>query len=457
MASHHARRTILNQQELRAGGKFVLYWMDATQRTRHNHALERAVDLANRSGVPVVVLFCLSTISELPDRQSSFASDGISDVAVDLQRRGIRFHVTDRSVHDAVPRLAGQATALIVDRGYLRHERTLRKDLAEVTDCRTEQVESNVVVPVDVASDRREYAARTIRPKIGRLLDEFLKPVRSVPVRLRTFEGHLPGGVEPDGTLISSLSGSRFPPVDGVRGGMRRAGELLRTFLSGPIDRYAEERNDPLAGATTELSPYLRFGQISPIDIILAARKGRPADHPGLLSLTEELVVRRELAVNYVTFEPGYDRYDALPEWARRTLDNHRDDPRPYLYSFEQLESSATHDPYWNAAMTEMRRTGRMRGYMRMYWGKKVLEWSPGPEVAFERLLALNNSWFLDGGDPNSWTNVAWIFGNHDRPWGERPVFGTVRYMNDRGLRRKFDIDTWARGWSDSDSSPGDD
>src|SRR5262249_36098671 len=148
----------------------------------------------------------------------------------------------------------------------------------------------------------------------------------------------------------------------------------------------------------------------------------------------------RELAMNFVYFREHYDRFECLPEWARQTLAKHRKDPRPHHYTARQLDAAETHDPYWNASMREMRHTGFMHNYMRMYWGKKILEWSREPEAAYETTLALNNRYFLDGRDPNSFGNVAWIFGQHDRPWGERPIFGTVRYMNAKGLERKCDI-----------------
>jgi deoxyribodipyrimidine photo-lyase len=188
------------------------------------------------------------------------------------------------------------------------------------------------------------------------------------------------------------------------------------------------------------MSPYLHFGQISPLDILLQMQDvaGETEDTEVYL---EELVVRRELSMNFVNQNPNYDRYDALPEWAKKTLAKHEDDVRDYVYDLEVWEAAETHDPYWNAAQMEMLKTGKMHNYMRMYWGKKVIEWSETPQQAFETILYLNNRYELDGRDANSFTGVAWCFGKHDRPWKERPVFGMVRYMNAKGLQRKFDVD----------------
>jgi len=193
------------------------------------------------------------------------------------------------------------------------------------------------------------------------------------------------------------------------------------------------------------MSPYLHFGQISPLEIALAVRRSRVRDRANKDAYLEELLVRRELAINFVFYNRRYDVYASLPRWARATLKAHRHDRREHVYTLRQLEAAETHDPYWNAAMTEMRLTGKMHNYMRMYWGKKILEWTRTPAAAFRRALDLNNRYFLDGRDPASYANVAWCFGKHDRPWKQRPVFGTVRYMNAAGLERKFDMDAYVR------------
>ena len=229
------------------------------------------------------------------------------------------------------------------------------------------------------------------------------------------------------------------------RNGTSQARQRLKRFILAHLEGYGETRNDPAAPGSSELSPYLHFGQISPVEIALKitdAKSGRPADKEAFL---EELIVRRELAANFVYFNDDYDAYAAVPRWARQTLALHRRDPRPHRYTRRQMENAQTHDTYWNAAMREMRLTGYMHGYMRMYWGKKIIEWTNTPAYAHATALYLNNKYFIDGRDPNAYTNVAWLFGLHDRPWQERPVFGKVRYMNANGLRRKFDMDGYIR------------
>jgi deoxyribodipyrimidine photo-lyase len=231
------------------------------------------------------------------------------------------------------------------------------------------------------------------------------------------------------------------------QGGTGRAKDLLRTFIRKRLPDYPTLRNDPSLGVESHMSPYLHFGQISPLQIVREIRRAKAnRDLRGARdAYLEELLIRRELAMNFAAFNPRCDRYSSLPRWAQTTLKVHKTDKRPYQYSREQLERAGTHDPYWNAAMTEMRITGKMHNYMRMYWGKKILEWTPTPSTAFRRLLAINNKYFLDGRDPVSFANVAWIFGKHDRPWQERSIFGTVRYMAASGLERKFDMDAYVR------------
>jgi deoxyribodipyrimidine photo-lyase len=237
--------------------------------------------------------------------------------------------------------------------------------------------------------------------------------------------------------------------VDQAVGAVKRfpAGETaaraqLERFLRQHLARYGDERGKPEAGVASLMSPYLHFGQIGPLEVALAVRDSGVSE--GVATYLEELIVRRELAINHVFHATNYDSYEVLPDWARRTLADHAGDERPYLYSRAQFEAGATHDPYWNAAMLEMRATGYMHNHMRMYWGKKILQWSTGPEEAFETALGLNNRWFLDGRDPNSFTNVGWLFGLHDRPWGPQPVFGTVRSMGANTFK-KFDAPAYVR------------
>ena len=227
--------------------------------------------------------------------------------------------------------------------------------------------------------------------------------------------------------------------MPGYRGGSREAMRRLRLFIRERLPRYATDRNEPTPYRTSELSAHLHFGHISPITIALAA-SGSDAPRESVDAYLEELIVRRELSVNFVARNPDYDRLDGCPAWALKTLAKHAGDPRPVLYTARQLEEAETHDPLWNAAQDEMVLTGRMHNYLRMYWAKKILEWSPDAETAFGIAVDLNDRYEMDGRDPNGYTGVAWaIGGKHDRPWPERPIFGTVRFMSYESTRKKFD------------------
>lgn len=417
--------------------------MQASQRAAANHALEYAIDLANERSLPAVVLFCLmDDYPEATQRHYAFMLEGLRETVLTLRGRGIGTVVLRGSPVDIVPRLARQASVLVTDHGYLRHQRRWRVEIAERLDCPVVEVESDAVVPVEAASPKAEYAAATLRPKLGRLLLRYLVPVAErVPAMppLQLAEETLPLDTVTDvATLLDALPVDRtVPPVTAFRGGATEAMRLLRVFLEEKLDRYAAQRSDPSLDLSSHLSPYLHFGQIAPLTIALAANE---QGGPGPDAFLDELIVRRELSLNFVSYNTRHDSLDALPEWARRTLRDHEADARSYTYDRESLERGRTHDAYWNAAQREMLRTGSMHNYMRMYWGKKLLEWSRSPAEAFATALWLNNRWQLDGRDPNSYAGVAWCFGMHDRPWAERPVFGKVRYMNAAGLERKFDM-----------------
>jgi deoxyribodipyrimidine photo-lyase len=302
---------------------------------------------------------------------------------------------------------------------------------------------SDVIVPINVASHKCEFGARTLRPKLLRERNEYLVDVAKI--RLKRSSLTMPGeriDLKDINALCRRLrlDCSVEPVTRLFRGGTSEAKKRFRRFLQNNFRNYKDHRNQPQTDDVSHMSKYLHFGQISPVWLALEAQRHKAAGRQNIYSFIDELLVRRELSMNWVEFTENYDCYEALPKWAHTSLDQHRRDRRPYIYSQEQLEGAGTHDPYWNAAMSEMRITGYMHNYMRMYWGKKILEWSVAPETAHAVALALNNKYFLDGRDANSFANIAWIFGQHDRPWPERPIFGKVRYMNAAGLERKCDV-----------------
>src|SRR5271157_3052773 len=290
---------------------------------------------------------------------------------------------------------------------------------------------------------RRSNAAAQDPSRLGRVLETASQPARS-----RCLERIAPGRRSdrcrrPDGETESR----GVPEVPGYRGGAGEARRRLNRFVRERLDHYARDRNEPTPYSTTELSAHLHFGHISPLTIALEARQSE-APGENLDSLLEELIVRRELAINFIARNPDYDRLSGCPEWARKTLAKHAADPRPVLYAAAELEAGRTHDPLWNAAQMEMVVTGRMHNYLRMYWAKKILQWSVDAETAFRIAIDLNDRYEMDGRDPNGYTGVAWaIGGKHDRPWPERPIFGTVRFMSYESTRKKFNSKAYI-AWS---------
>ena len=442
-----ARIQRLNDHPPDENGDYVLYWMQQSQRAHFNHALEHAARIANRRGEPVVVGFGLmEKYPEANERHFAFMLEGLAGTQQALKKRRIKMVVRLGAPDEVALELSNRASVIVCDRGYLRHQRKWRKSVAGQAGRQVIQVESDAVVPVEAASDKVEFAARTIRPKLNRRRDEFLGGLSESRLKHSSLRLKLPQGLdisEPAKTLKKLKLDRSVAPADWIHGGTQEARALLRRFLSGALRGYDNARNDPVSPRCSMLAPYLHFGQISPVEVarkVIAAKAPSKADKEAFL---EELTVRRELAINHVYFRKNYDRYETLPDWAKKSLSEHEKDKRPHRYARTSFERSKTHDEYWNAAMTEMRVTGYLHNHMRMYWGKKILEWSNTPRAAFETALYLNNKYFLDGRDPNSYANVAWIFGLHDRPWQERKVFGKVRYMNAKGLERKFDVQSY--------------
>jgi len=443
------RVRVRNERGLVRDGAYVLYWMQQAQRARANHALEYAVRRADDLGLPVVAGFGLTDdYPEANERHYAFLLEGLAETRENLDRRRIPLVVRRGAPPRVALGLAADAALVVCDRGWLRHQRAWREDVARRAACRVVEVDTDSVVPVEAASGKREYAARTIRPRIRRRLDAFLVPLAERGPERGGRKLRLRGDVDvadPSGTLASLRIDRTVARVHRFRGGASQARARLARFLRAGLAGYGSRRVEPGDESGSSLSPYLHFGQISALEIALAVRGSRAGTAEDREAFLEQLVVRRELAVNFVWYAPDYDRYATLPAWARETLAHHCPDGRPHVYTRAELESAATHDRYWNAAMREMTATGFLPNAMRMYWGKKILEWSRTPEHAFRTALALNNRLFLDGRDPNSHANVAWLFGLHDRPWAERPVFGTVRFMNAAGLERKYDMERYLR------------
>ncbi len=439
---------LLNQQAPRAG-RYVLYWMQQSQRAESNHALEFAIQQANKAQLPLVVGFGLLPGHPVANaRHFTFMLEGLRATQAALHERGIKLVVRRGNPAQIALELAAEAALLICDRGYLRRQRQWREKVAQAAGCQVYQVESELVVPVEVASGKREWAARTFRPRHQKQLDRFLVELRPTTLDHPSLDLDLDGlALDEIGTIVRGLAidQSVTPVSHFFKGGTAEGKAHLQRFLQQELADYHEHRKQPETSSVSHVSKYLHFGQLSPLYIALQLRKQAARADEQVASYLDELLIRRELTYNFVYYTPDYDQYSALPEWAKKTLGEHRADPRPHRYTHAELEAASTHDPYWNAAMQEMKLTGYMHNYMRMYWGKKILEWSSTPEAAYQTALAINNKYFLDGRDPNSYGNVAWVFGLHDRSWGERAIFGKIRYLAASGLERKSDIDAYVR------------
>lgn len=436
------RIKVLKDLPINSKGEYVLYWMQSSQRVSYNFALKEAINKANELKKPLLVLFVIDEhFPYASKRQFLFLIQGLKDVYEILHQMGIKFIVRVSKVSNTVLEFSKNASILYMDVGYTKILREWRKKVLEEISIPVVAVEDNVVVPVEVVSDHEEYGAYTIRRKIKKVLNDYLTPF-TLP------EVHFPKcnklifsfDVRNPEQAVNSLNLSyKVEPSSLFKGGEKVAKTVLSKFILEKLPHYKEYKNDFTLSYTSNLSPYLHFGQISPIEIALSVVQS-DVDESEKEAFLDELIVRRELSINFVYYNNRYDRLEGLQPWAYETLQKHKFDERPYRYSFEDFEHGKTHDPLWNACQIELVKTGKMHGYLRMYWGKKVIEWSESLELAFKYLEELNNKYALDGRDPNSYAGISWCFGKHDRPFKERPIFGKVRYMSDKSLYRKFDV-----------------
>ena len=436
----------LNDTPVRRRARYVLYWTQMNRRADSNHGLEFAAEQANQLGLPLLVYEGVTcSYPHANDRFHTFLLEGVPETRRRLEARGIgyRFHLrrTRRDPNDTLYRLAERAAMLVTDDYPVfvaaQHNATIPAKIGIPYYA----VDSSCVVPMALFG-KKEYGAYTLRPKITRLLREHMRPVDRVELRHPWGE---PSECEVTEANVADLVGESeidhlVKPSISFAGGRLAAEKHLRHFLDENLKRYAGERNEPSAHATSNLSPWLHFGHVSALEVALAADNA-----PEAAEFLEELIVRRELAFNHARFAPDPGALEALPNWARETLNKHTHDRRNPLYTCDQFEIAATHDELWNACQHEMLLRGKIHGYYRMYWGKKILEWSATPAEAAATMVRLHDRYALDGRDPNTYTNILWCLGLHDRPWGERDVFGMVRYMSLDGMRRKTNVDAYLR------------
>ncbi len=416
--------------------------MQRAQRPFDNPAVNVAIEAANALQKPVVVFVGLVPFYPNANlRHYQFFIEGLSQLARALERRRVAF-VLRRYPHHELAKFCNEVRPSLVvgDENPMREPEHWRQKAAEALRVPFWTVDADVIVPTKLLV-KEQYAARTIRPRIRALLPEFLAPLENPKAELVWSRPKGLVSLDPESDLLKGVEIDRtIQTVSAFRGGAEEGLKALTRFVGVRLNGYATGRNKPELDHTSQLSPYLHFGHIGPHTVALAVRQSSaPRDDRD--AFLEEMIVRRELAINFVRFNPNYDCLEGCEPWAMRTLREHRRDEREYIYSERQLEHGESHDPLWNAAQMQMVSTGWMHGYVRMYWAKKILEWTRSPDEAFEIAVRLNDHYELDGRDPNGYTGIAWaIGGKHDRAWGpERPIYGKIRYMSCASTSRKFD------------------
>jgi deoxyribodipyrimidine photo-lyase len=419
--------------------------MSRDQRVDDNWALVHACAVAAERSVPLVVVVTLSNSQPgATARQYGFMLRGLKEVEQRLSALHIPFVLLRGDHAKELMRYAHNigAGVVVTDFSPLKTDRVRKERVAKGLTVRFDEIDAHNIVPAWIASPKLEFAAYTLRPRIRRLLPDFLVPIPPLKTWPVDRDLDIPS-VNWDATLRSVKTRADVAEVTWIVPGETAARDMLRCFIKDRSSHYDTVRNDPTIRGQSDLSPYLHFGQISAQRVALEVSESviNAASRDAFL---EELIIRRELSDNFCLYNPDYDSVEGFPAWARRSLDEHRNDLRPYRYALSTFASAGTHDPLWNAAQSEMVTTGKMHGYMRMYWAKKILEWTPSPEEAMAIAIDLNDTYELDGMDPNGYAGIAWSIGGvHDRAWAGRPVFGKVRYMNSNGCRRKFDTDSY--------------
>jgi deoxyribodipyrimidine photo-lyase len=430
------------RNEVSVGPGPVVYWMQRDQRVQDNWALLYAAEQAVARDVALMVIFNLvPRFGDTTARHYNFMFSGLEEVEAELTTLNIPFFLLEGEPAKTIPNFVAEHKVgeVVTDFNPLRFTDAWRKQVGEKLAVRFTEVDAHNIIPCWVVSDKEEFAAHTFRPKVHRQLAGWLvdfpkleKQSHAAPKALGVDWAALRERVVTDESVL---------PVDWCTPGTKAGHEQLESFLDTGLGTYDENRNDPTLDGQSNLSPYLHFGQIAPQRVALAVKAKKGISAEAREAYLEELIVRRELTDNYCFYNPHYDQVAGAHEWAQKTIAEHADDEREYLYTKKQLEEGETHDELWNAMQAELVTRGKMHGWCRMYWAKKILEWTKDTQTAIDIALYLNDKYHLDGTDPNGVVGVMWsIAGVHDRAWTERPIFGKIRYMNFNGAKRKFDV-----------------
>lgn len=463
----NSRVLVLKTQE--HDGQSVVYIMSRDQRVKDNHALLLAQQDALKRELPLIVCFNLLPHAGVRAQEHyTFMLAGLQEVADELKKLGVSFVMTSGKPEDSYKKLFSETdpAAVYFDFSPLSGMRKAAKAAAKLHKGSTYVVDTHNIIPTWVTSDKLEFAAHTIRRKVHQHLPTYLKEPDQLQKHSYTLSSSLSGISFTEAKKIIASVPARGISID-FKPGQSAAEQHLKQFITNRLDTYAHARNDMSSDGQSNLSPYLHFGQLSSLRVALevqyavnkrpllfdqpkmAQAGSEPSNEDGMNALFEEMIVRKELSDNFCLHTTSYKTLEGAAEWAQTTLREHSTDSREHEYSLKDLESAQTADPAWNAAQNQMTKTGKMHGYMRMYWAKKILEWSPDPQTAVDHAIYLNDAYSIDGGDPNGYVGIMWsIAGVHDRPWTERDVFGKIRYMNYGGLKRKFDIEAYITKWT---------
>ncbi len=429
----------LNDKQLASGP--ILYWMQREHRTRDNWAILFAQELAIQNNTQLEVVFALRhTFPDATERLISHMLSGLEEVAEDLAALQIPFTFLVGSPEKVIQEYCekNKVGAVVTDFHALKTERMWRKKLAETLSVPLYEVDARNIIPCWVASPKQEFGAYTLRPKYLRQLNTFLEDFPLLKKQTTLSNAEETNWEEIKKHLVFDKA---VPEITEIVPGEKAAKKVLNHFIEQKLESYEADRNDPTLMGQSGLSPYLHFGHISAQRVVLEVEKSH-ANTKSKAAFIEEITVRRELADNYCFYNSDYDNPKGFPDWAKKTIAEHADDRREFDYSLDELAQAQTHDSLWNAAQTQAVKTGMMHGYLRMYWAKKIFEWSSSAALAQQKAIQLMDRYFIDGREPNGFAGIAWSMGGvHDRAWTERPIFGKLRYMNFNGCKRKFDVE----------------
>jgi len=478
-----------NDKEPDPDGEFVVYWMQTNHRFQYNYALEYAIAWANKLGKPLLIYEELTCDYRwASDRIHTFYMQGMSENAAIAEEKNLNyFPVIEKNAGQSRKiweKLFQKACCLITDEYPVFFIKDRNDTLGDQFDFMVRTVDSNGLIPLGM-TEKAPYNAYFFRKIMQRnFIECYTAPPRQHP--LDELENSAPISYTKRREEVCQTSFSRLKDIPdfiskldirhdveatSLKGSRKAALGKLGSFIQHGLKQYDDKRNDPDESATSGMSPWLHFGKISEYEIVKAVLQHQPKNwdldnitfnggstggffngDENVDSFLDEVITWREVGFHFAHHEPDYDKFETLPDWARKTLEKHANDPREWKYSFEELEQSKTHDEIWNAAQTELREEGIMHNYLRMLWGKKVIEWTPDPRTALEYLIELNNLYAIDGRDPNSYSGIFWCFGRFDRAWQERPIFGKTRYMTSDSTRRKVKLKKYLKKYGNQET-----